>query len=106
MAKFYAALLDPDGVLTPKTVELGRREIRRGSDLRYGAGFELQTGDGRMGDEPDAFGHAGAGGSRHGAWPGRGTTFSYLMTEVRNAPDARPVNLLRALSRGSRATGR
>ncbi|MFD7159303.1 serine hydrolase domain-containing protein [Kribbella sp. NPDC059898] len=106
MAKFYSALLDPDGVLTPKTVELGRRELRRSSEMRYGAGFELQNGDGRMGDDADAFGHAGAGGSRHGAWPGRETSFSYLMTEVRNAPDARPVNLLRALSRGSRATGR
>ncbi|WP_427892678.1 serine hydrolase domain-containing protein [Kribbella sp. GL6] len=106
MAKFYASLLDPDGILTPRTVELGRREIRRGREMRYGAGFELQTGDGRMGDDADAFGHAGAGGSRHGAWPGRETSFSYLMTEVRNAPDDRPVNLLRALSRGSRATGR
>lgn len=106
MAKFYSSLLDPEGVLTPKTVELGRREIRRNGEMRYGAGFELQTGDGRMGDEPDAFGHAGAGGSRHGAWPGRETTFSYLMNQVRVGPDARPVNLLEALSRGSRATGR
>ncbi|MFF0267474.1 serine hydrolase domain-containing protein [Kribbella sp. NPDC004536] len=112
MAKFYASLLDPAGVLAPETVELGRREIRRGTEpnwgtpMAYGAGFELQTGDGRMGDDPDAFGHAGAGGSRHGAWPSRGTTFSYSMNEVRNAPDERPVSLLRALSRGSRATGR
>ncbi|MGZ0153387.1 serine hydrolase domain-containing protein [Kribbella sp. WER1] len=106
MAKFYSSLLDPDGVLTPRTVELGRRELRRSDEMRYGAGFELQAGDGRMGDDADAFGHAGAGGSRHGAWPGRETTFSYLMTEVRNAPDERPVSLLRALSRGSRATGR
>lgn len=110
MARFYASLLD--GVLTPETVELGRREIRRGteptwgSEMRYGAGFELQTGDGRLGHAPDAFGHAGAGGSRHGAWPSRETTFSYLMNEVRNAPDERPVSLLEALSRGSRATGR
>ncbi|HZX01743.1 serine hydrolase domain-containing protein [Kribbella sp.] len=112
MAKFYASLLDPDGVLTRETVELGRRQIRRGiepawgSEMRYGAGFELQTGDGRMGDDADAFGHAGAGGSRHGAWPSRETAFSYLMSEVRNGPDERPAGLLRALSRGSRATGR
>jgi CubicO group peptidase (beta-lactamase class C family) len=112
MARFYASLIDADGVLTPETVALGRREVRGGtepnwgSQMAYGAGFELQTGDGRMGDPPDAFGHAGAGGSRHGAWPGRGTAFSYLMNEVRNAPDARPAGLLEALSRGSRATGR
>ncbi|TCC24553.1 serine hydrolase domain-containing protein [Kribbella speibonae] len=104
MARFYASLLDADGVLAPETVALGRREIRRGteptwgSEIRYGAGYELQTGDGRMGDEADAFGHAGAGGSRHGAWPGRETAFSYLMNEVRVGPDARSLTLLEALS--------
>ncbi|MGW7683172.1 serine hydrolase domain-containing protein [Kribbella sp. NPDC054772] len=111
MARFYASLLgEVDGVrvLAPATVELGRQEIRRGieptwgSPMAYGAGFELQTGDGPA----DAFGHAGAGGSRHGAWPGRETAYSYLMNEVRAAPDGRPLSLLGALSRGSRATGR
>lgn len=104
MAKFYASLLGEDGVLTAATVALGRREIRRGTEpnwgtpMAYGAGFELQTGDGRMGDDPGAFGHAGAGGSRHGAWPGRETSFSYLMNEVRGGPDGRPAALLDALS--------
>ncbi|HEY9335698.1 MAG TPA: serine hydrolase domain-containing protein [Kribbella sp.] len=115
MARFYASLIgevDGSRVLTQETVELGRRELRRGlepnwgSPMRYGAGFELQTGDGRMGDAPDAFGHAGAGGSRHGAWPHREIAFSYLMNEVRVGPDDRPLTLLESLSRGSRATGR
>ncbi|WP_350275425.1 serine hydrolase domain-containing protein [Kribbella sp. HUAS MG21] len=115
MARFYASLLgEVDGVrvLTPQTVELGRRELRRGTEpnwgtpMVYGAGFELQAGDGRMGDAPDAFGHAGAGGSRHGGWPGRETAYSYLMNQVRVGPDARPNTLLDALSRGSRARGR
>ncbi|NIK58889.1 serine hydrolase domain-containing protein [Kribbella shirazensis] len=115
MARFYASLLgDVDGVrvLSPEFVELGRREIRRGTEptwggpIAYGAGFELQTGDDRLGDPADAFGHGGAGGSRHGGWPGRETAFSYLMNEVRAAPDERPATLLTALSRGSRATGR
>lgn len=115
MARFYASSLgDVDGVrvLSPEIVELGRREIRRGTEptwggpIAYGAGFELQTGDGRLGDPADAFGHGGAGGSRHGAWPRRETAFSYLMNEVRAAPDERPATLLNALSRGSRATGR
>jgi CubicO group peptidase (beta-lactamase class C family) len=107
MAGFYASLLG-EGVLEPETVELGRREIRRGiepawgSPMAYGAGFELQTGDGPA----DAFGHAGAGGSRHGAWPGRETAYSYLMNQVRVGPDARSLTLLDALSRGSRATDR
>jgi CubicO group peptidase (beta-lactamase class C family) len=101
MARFYASLLG-DGVLTAETVELGRREIRRGveptwgGDMAYGAGFELAW-SGNFGRPADAFGHGGAGGSRHGAWPGRGIAFSYLMNEVRAAPDNRPLDLLTAL---------
>ncbi|MEU8224109.1 serine hydrolase domain-containing protein [Kribbella sp. NPDC048915] len=115
MARFYASLLgEVDGVrvLSPETVELGRKEIRRGTEptwgapMVYGAGFELQAGERRMGDEPDAFGHGGAGGSRHGAWPGREAAFSYLMNELRVGPDPRSITLLDALSRGIRATGR
>lgn len=115
MARFYASLVgEVDGVrvLTPKTVDLGRREIRRGieptwgSEIAYGAGFELQTPDARLGDPADTFGHAGAGGSRHGAWPGQETAYSYLMNEVRVGPDDRSLTLLSALSRGSRARGR
>ncbi|WP_328520204.1 serine hydrolase domain-containing protein [Kribbella sp. NBC_00359] len=115
MARFYASLLgEVDGVrvLTPETVELGRREIRRGieptwgSEIVYGAGFELQTPDARLGAPADTFGHAGAGGSRHGAWPSRETAYSYLMNEVRVGPDDRSLTLLSALSRGSRATAR
>jgi CubicO group peptidase (beta-lactamase class C family) len=108
MARFYASLLgDVDGVrvLRPETVELGRREIRRGiepfwgSEMAYGAGFELKTAAAHLGAPADAFGHAGAGGSRHGAWPSRGISFSYLMNEVRVvAPDQRPLDLLAALA--------
>jgi CubicO group peptidase (beta-lactamase class C family) len=89
MARFYASLLgEVDGIrlLKPETVELGRRVLRDGP--------------------ADAFGHAGAGGSRHGAWPGRETAYSYLMNEVRVGPDDRSLTLLGALSRGSRATDR
>ncbi|MEV5965578.1 serine hydrolase domain-containing protein [Kribbella sp. NPDC051952] len=110
MARFYASLLDKvDGVLAPAIVELARREIRRGieptwgSEIAYGAGFELRTA---AADPADMFGHAGAGGSRHGAWPSRGTAYSYLMNEVRVGPDDRPLTLLAALSRGSRAKDR
>lgn len=109
MARFYAALLDEvDGVrvLKPETVELGRRELRRGiepfwgSEVAYGAGFELQTPAGNLGAPADVFGHAGAGGSRHGAWPSRGISFSYVMNEVRvaGAPDERPLDLMAALA--------
>ncbi|TDO58982.1 beta-lactamase [Kribbella sp. VKM Ac-2571] len=39
-----------------------------------------------------------AGGSRHGAWPGRETAFSYLMNQVRVGPDDRSLTLLESLS--------
>ena len=51
-----------------------------------------------LGPAPDAFGHAGAGGSRHGAWPGNRVGFSYPMNEARATdPDRRPLSLLAAL---------
>jgi CubicO group peptidase (beta-lactamase class C family) len=102
MARFYASLLG-EGVLTTETVELGRREIRRGieptwgSEIAYGAGFELHVPAAHLGRPTDAFGHAGAGGSRHGAWPNRGISFSYVMNEVRARPDDRAPDLLAAL---------
>jgi hypothetical protein len=52
MARFYAALVgEVDGVrvLKSETVELGRREVRRGvepfwgSEMAYAAGFELRS---------------------------------------------------------------
>lgn len=111
MARFYASLLgEVDGVrvVRPETVELGRREIRRGiepfwgSEMAYGAGFELKTAAAHLGAPADTFGHAGAGGSRHGAWPSRGISFSYLMSEVRvAAPDERPLDLLAALDKAT-----
>ncbi|TDD51858.1 class A beta-lactamase-related serine hydrolase [Kribbella antibiotica] len=104
MARFYDALLS-GSILTTKTVELGRREIRRGieptwgSEIAYGAGFELQVPAAHLGPQADAFGHGGAGGSRHGAWPARGIAFSYVMNEVRAWPDERALALLAALDR-------
>ncbi|WP_433158673.1 serine hydrolase domain-containing protein [Kribbella sp. CA-247076] len=102
MARFYSSLLG-GGVLAPETVELGRRELRRGieptwgGEIAYGAGFELHVPSGHLGRPGDSFGHGGAGGSRHGAWPSRRIAFSYLMNEVRAAPDERPLDLLTAL---------
>ena len=63
----------------------------------YGAGFELHIPGSRLGAPIDAFGHVGAGGSTHGAWPSRRITFSYLMNQVRTVPDPRPQTLLDAL---------
>jgi len=109
VARFYACLaaggeLDGVRVLAPSTVELGRHELRRGvsalwgSPFAFGAGFELSTELAHLGPALDAFGHAGAGGSRHGAWPSDGVGFSYAMNEARATfPDRRPLSLLAAL---------
>ncbi|WP_327129511.1 serine hydrolase domain-containing protein [Streptomyces sp. NBC_01727] len=109
MARFYACLaqggeLDGVRVLKAATVELGRREMRRGfaslwdAPMAYGAGFELRTELALFGPPPNTFGHAGAGGSRHGAWPGERIGFSYTMNLTRaEFPDRRPLDLLDAL---------
>lgn len=109
MARFYTCLarggeLDGVRVLDEATVRLGRRELRRGvsplwgTPMAYGAGFELRTELGLFGPPPDAFGHAGAGGSRHGAWPGARVGFSYTMNLTRaEFPDRRPLDLLASL---------
>jgi CubicO group peptidase (beta-lactamase class C family) len=109
MARFYACLaaggeLDGVRVLATATVALGRRQLRRGVEplwqtpMAYATGFELNTELGSLGPAPDAFGHAGFGGSRHGAWPTHQIGFSYAMNEARAAsPDPRPQALLTAL---------
>ena len=52
----------------------------------------------RFGPEPDAFGHDGAGGSVHGAWPAQRVGFSYAMNLMRDDPeDRRSLALLEAL---------
>ncbi|MDJ0336714.1 serine hydrolase domain-containing protein [Cryobacterium sp. PH31-O1] len=50
--------------------------------LRFGLGFELADPIGTYGPEARAFGHSGAGGSLHGAWPERNLGFSFLSTEM------------------------
>ncbi|MFD9324813.1 serine hydrolase domain-containing protein [Streptomyces sp. NPDC060065] len=109
MARFYACLarggeLDGVRVLSERTVASARRELRCGTEplwgspMAYGTGFELGTELGLLGPAPDAFGHAGAWGSRHGAWPADRVGFSYAMNEARAQwPDRRPLDLLDAL---------
>lgn len=114
MARFYACLarggeLDGVRVLQESTLATGRRVRRRGSSplwgspMSYGTGFELQTRLALFGPAPDAFGHAGAWGSRHAAWPGHRAGFSYVMNEARaDQPDERPLSLLAALDQAVR----
>ena len=48
-----------------------RMDDAHGTQSRFGVGFELQTDERGLGPTEDAFGHGGAGGSIHGAWPSR-----------------------------------
>ena len=66
---------------------------------RAAVGFHLQNELMNFGPAEDAFGHGGAGGSNHGAWPGLGVGWSYAMNLMRDSerPDPRPQALLKAL---------
>ncbi|MEQ1768205.1 MAG: serine hydrolase domain-containing protein [Devosia sp.] len=98
MARYYGCMaiggtLDNVTVLKPETIALGRSEISRFMDpfiieaMAFGTVWALQTPQGRFGPPQDAFGHSGAGGSIHGAWPSHRTGFSYTMNEMRADPE-------------------
>jgi CubicO group peptidase (beta-lactamase class C family) len=110
IARLYGCLArggEIDGVrlLAPETIALGRQELSRFDDpfskegLVYGAGFELQAEMERLGPPAKVFGHSGAGGSIHAAWPDLRVGFSYAMNEMRDDlhGDPRSASLLHAL---------
>jgi CubicO group peptidase (beta-lactamase class C family) len=111
LARLYACLANGGqrggvSILSPEAVAVGRHELSRGPehwlrrDMAYGAGFALQTDRLPLGPPADAFGHTGAGGSVHGAWPSLGVGFSYVMTLMRDGEDrdgGRGAALLEAL---------
>lgn len=111
MARYYGCLalggtLDGVTILTPETIAIGRNELSRFMDpyiaeaMAFGTVFALQTPQKRFGPPEDAFGHTGAGGSIHAAWPATGTGFSYVMNEMRADPeDRRSRFILEALAR-------
>jgi len=89
-------------LLTPSSVNLGRTELSRGRDacvdqiLAFGVGFQLQRQPPLFGPSGTAFGHTGAGGSVHCAWPDSGVGLSYVMNELRDTTE-RTDDLLRTL---------
>lgn len=109
MARFYACLanggtLDGKRVLAPETIEAGLVQQSYFIDpflldpRAFGTVFALQTKHLRLGPDPAAFGHPGAGGSLHAAWPSSRTGFSYVMNQMRSGPeDDRSSLLLKAL---------
>ncbi len=104
MAKFYA-LLATNAFLRAETMIMGRSLQSAGDDpltgrpLRFGpTGFELAHTPSALGPADDAFGHTGAGGSSHGAWPGLRLGFSYSTNMLRpENNDGRARALLHAL---------
>ena len=103
IAKLYGSLegLISHGVLALARTQIERREEPLTGELQsFGIGFELQTEERLYGPPDVAFGHGGAGGSLHGAWPVHGVGFSYAMNRMRDdqlAGDARSQGLLNAL---------
>lgn len=105
MARYLQCLalegeLDGVRVLRPETIRLGRTQTSAFVDpylnepMAFGVGLLVQSRLKVLGQDPAAFGHTGAGGSVHGAWPSSRTSFSYVMNELRNDPDwtrARPL---------------
>jgi CubicO group peptidase (beta-lactamase class C family) len=111
MARLYSCLArggEVGGIrlLRPETIALGRRELSRFRDpfsdepMAFGVGFQLQTELATYGPPAQAFGHSGAGGSIHAAWPEQRVGVSYAMNEMRYEPagDPRSQSLLAALS--------
>jgi CubicO group peptidase (beta-lactamase class C family) len=101
LARLYGCLArggEIDGVrlLAPQTIERAGRCLARGKDpyedepLAFGVGFALQTEQMSLGPAEDAFGHGGAGGSAHGAWPGLRTGFSYAPNLMKSFSDVDP----------------
>jgi CubicO group peptidase (beta-lactamase class C family) len=106
IAAFYGCLaMGGAPILSESAVNLGRSTTADGIDQilctrrRTGVGFELQSELSRLGPPPEAFGHTGAGGSNHGAWPAQGVGYSYAMNLMRDSTsdDQRAQRLLTAL---------
>ncbi|GAA1407673.1 esterase [Glutamicibacter uratoxydans] len=107
MAKLYSLLVSPDEpIVSADTLQLSTTTFSEGVDaindrpLRFGLGFELADPLGTYGPVAPAFGHSGAGGGLHGAWPGKNLGFSLLINEMQSEDrDRRAKDLLAALAR-------
>jgi CubicO group peptidase (beta-lactamase class C family) len=106
IARLYGELVRTGGtIISPETLLLGRTTIIdawdeiHGVRRRTGVGFQLQTDLRLLGPTDDAFGHDGAGGSNHGAWPSDRIGYSYVMNLMRDDPtgDRRAQRLLASL---------
>jgi CubicO group peptidase (beta-lactamase class C family) len=104
VATLYASL---ERLMSAETLRLGRTVLERRHEplldapQAFGVGFMLQTELRLLGPPADAFGHGGAGGSEHGAWPSQRLGFSYAMNRLRDDAEVDPRShaLLDALHR-------
>lgn len=107
MANLYSRLADPaGGVVSPAALADATTTWSEGVDaindrpLRFGLGYELADLIGTYGPVTPAFGHSGAGGGLHGAWPGKNVGFSFLTNEMlAENQDRRAKDLLAELAK-------
>jgi CubicO group peptidase (beta-lactamase class C family) len=106
VAKLYSKLANGGApLLSKRGVDVARTPLVDTFDQvnqrvwSFGVGFELNTDPYCYGPPDDGFGHGGAGGSSHGAWPSHGIGFSYSMNLMHDLgrPDPRAKRLLDAL---------
>jgi CubicO group peptidase (beta-lactamase class C family) len=94
VARFYSALagngeIDGVHVLSPELIAKAIEEQVYGDDIvlqrptRFGLGFQLTMPERRLGPNPRAFGHFGAGGSLGFADPDTRLAFGYAMNQGR-----------------------
>jgi CubicO group peptidase (beta-lactamase class C family) len=101
VARLYGCLalggeLEGVRLLSAGTLERGRRALSHRWDplarahQAFAFGFEVQTSLSPLGPAPDAFGHRGAGGSVHCAWPSLRAGLSYAMNLMRDTGEVDP----------------
>lgn len=112
MARFYGWLAEGGApAFSRNAANLARTPLAEltddvtGGKCRYGVGFELQNETLPYGPPAGAFGHSGAGGSNHGAWPEEKIGYSYAMNKLHDnaSGDRRAARLLSALDRTVRS---
>ncbi len=88
LAGFYAALLEPDRVLSPDLLAEATRPHSvgpcpiLGEETSFGLGFTPTTPRRPLGPNPRNFGHFGTGGALGFADPDAGIAFGYVMNHV------------------------
>lgn len=88
LARFYAALLEPDRILSAPLLADATRPHSVGhcpilaDDVSFGLGFTPTTARRPLGPNPRSFGHFGTGGALGFADPDAGIAFGYVMNHV------------------------